>query len=209
MFLVHCFLLTKTDWVLLPTGAFVCHRQNTPRTNTMPTDIPHRPTRLAHLQPCSSNRSELYSRDVLCRQHLGGIVQSTARRQWRSAANPSAFPVRKCIGIRFDNAGILLVQHFLRRPTIHVYGFETYRDWFGVSFFWCTLKGGILHSMFRVPNFRDWFGVVWQTKEPGSTITCDAETLELQWNPAMPAKSQNKHAEINIQLFSNKGGNTS
>ena len=40
-------------------------------------------------------------------------------------------------------------------------------------------------------------------------LTCDAETLELQWNPAMPAKSQNKHAEINIQLFSNKGGNTS
>ena len=49
-------------------------------------------------------------------------------------------------------------------------GYLKFRDWFGVSFFWCTLKG-ILHSTFRVPKLRDWFGVARQTKEHGRNFT--------------------------------------
>ena len=85
---------------ILLTGAFVCHRQNTPRTNTTHSSAATQFKRIRTLQlpgPCS--RSSIgfgVQRPVLCRQHLGGIIQSTATGHWRKAANPSTFRVKKC-----------------------------------------------------------------------------------------------------------------
>ena len=81
--------IPKDPWmVYLPTFSCFCIY---PQAPSFATDkIPHGPKLLTQL---SGFRVQRY---LLCRQHLGGIIQSTATRHWRSAANPSAFRVKKC-----------------------------------------------------------------------------------------------------------------
>ena len=90
----------------IPTGAFVCHSDK----------IPHGPTLLTHLQPGSSNGSELYSclssrsRDRGC---AGNILVESSSPQPQDTGAVQLTHLRfglKSVGIMFDNVGILLVQ---------------------------------------------------------------------------------------------------
>ena len=86
---------SSNSTVLVPTGAFVCHRQNTPRTNTTHSSAATQFKQIRTLQlsgPWSRSSLGFGSRDRCCAGNI--LVESSspeATGHWRSAANPSAF----------------------------------------------------------------------------------------------------------------------
>ena len=97
-----------------------------PQAPSFATDkTPHGPTLLTHLQPRSSNGSELYSclasgsRDRCCAGNI--LVESSSPQpQDTGAVQPTHLRFGlKSVRIMFNNVGILLVQ-LLRYTTIHV-----------------------------------------------------------------------------------------
>ena len=74
------------------------------------------------------------------------------------------------IGIGLGFHGSTAPENTYYTPRLGFEILDNFRDWFGVSCLYCTLKS-TLETTFRVSNFRDWFG--------GSCLYCTLKsTLE-------------------------------